>query len=255
LGKEDGRDPGQASGDTAGLSAPEALFSLHDKAWKLAIVEEALWATTQHGGEVWSWVEGQERASEALTRVPSVEAVEPWNGELWVSMSDAGVEGSVGRLGMDGEVVVQATSTASGTLMRRPLEMAQQDGELVMVDNAAGAIWRLSPGAGFVEEIVPAYDPLTLAFWQDELVIGTNEGVWAHREGAWALLDERPAYGLAAWGERLFATNATEGLFEVGGADLMGPGPARPGSIVVWNGDLYLADEVGGSVWRLSLEP
>lgn len=255
FGKDVAEETGTSPGEDANLTTPEELFYLHDKAWKLAVFEGALWATTQHGGELWTWVEGQERASEALTNLSSVEAVEPWGGELWVSMSDTGVEGSVGPLDAEGAVVVRATGTASGALMRRPLEMVVQGGDLFIADSAAGAIWRLSPGADVVVALNPPVDPLTLESWQGELVIGADEGVWVDRNGAWESLDDRAAYGLAALGDRLFATNAVEGLFEVGGADLMGPGPARPGSIVAWGDDLYLADQVGGSVWRLSLEP
>ncbi len=255
FGKEGEEETGSQPGEDANLTAPEELCYLHDKAWKLAVFEEALWITTQHGGEIWTWVEGQERASEALTNLSFVEAVEPWNGGLWASMSDSGVEGSVGLLGAEGAVVVQATATASGALMRRPLGMVVQDGDLFMADPAAGVIWRLSPGATVVEEMSSPADPLTVESWQGDLVIGADEGVWVDRDGAWESLDDRPAYGLAVLGDRLFATNATEGLFEVGGADLMGSGPARPGSIVAWENDLYLADSVGGSIWRLSLEP
>jgi hypothetical protein len=200
-------------------------------------------------------VEGQERASEERWNLPLVEALESWNGGLWVTMSDTGVEGSVGLLGAGAEVAVQATATASGNPMRRPQEMAVLEGELFIADAAAGTLWRLASGASVVEALVPPADPLTLENWQGELVIGTNDGIYLYRSSAWWVLDIRAAYGLAVWGDRLFATNAREGLFEVGGADQMGSGPARPGSVVAWQNDLYMADEVGGSVWRLSLGP
>ena len=255
FGKDEGEETGTSPGEEEHLTSPEELFYLHDKAWKLAVFEEALWVTTQHGGELWTWVEGQERASETEINLPFVEAVKSWNGALWASMSDTGVEGSVGFFGTGGAVVVQATGAASGALMRRPLEMEVQDGDLFLADTAAGVVWRLSPGATVVEAMSTPADPLTLKSWQGDLVIGTDEGVWVDRDGAWELLGERPAYGLAVLGDRLFATNAVEGVFEVGGTDQMGSGPARPGSMVAWQNDLYLADEVGGSVWRLSLVP
>jgi hypothetical protein len=129
------------------------------------------------------------------------------------------------------------------------------NGDLFIADPAAGDVWRLSPGASVVEAMNAPADPLTVAIWQGDLVIGADEGVWVLTNSAWESLDDRPAYGLAALGNRLFATNAGEGLFEVGGEDQMGPGPARPGSMVAWQNDLYIADEVGGSVWRLSPGP
>jgi len=248
-----------SSEDTGGSSSEteqaEELFYLHDKAWKLAEYQSGILATTQHGQEVWFWEEGLDDPEEWARDLGDVQGVEWADDLVWGTFTQSHVEGFLGQITPPNEVEVLASETSTGALMRGPGEMVALSDTLFIADYSAVRIWIFPYQGGEVGEIVAPAPPLCIETWEGSLVIGSDDGVYLMNGDDWTHLDERPAYGLAAGEGRLFGANASSGVFEVGGSALSTNGPARPGSLVVMGEWVYLADEVGGSVWRLSLAP
>jgi len=247
------------SGEDTGIVTQaqlEEVHYFHDKAWKLSVLEGQILVTTQHGEEIWAWDPAVDELSEFGRDLGDAQGVLGWMDRVWVTHSVSGVEGSISVLTPPNTLSLAATATSEGELMRRPMEMCVFSEELWIADAGGDRVWKYDGNEAHVRAFATPHPPLTIAAGDSSVFVGTDWGVFESSGGAWDLVDERTASGLVAYEGEILGASARDGLFVVGKAGRTPlEGPARPGALAVLDEALYLVDEVGGSLWTLSLTP
>ena len=248
-----------AGGDTAaaslGLVATEA-FRVPERPWDLAAwTGGTIAASAQFGDKIYTWDpatgDRDELTDDAYGALALAMGADQ---QLYLTTSDNGVTGSLSVLqGRQGAPLFSQAD--DGTLLRDPVDLAETpDGGWVLADRGAGLLFVAAAidGGAISTITVPGLTPEAVAFDGDTLYVGGVEGVasLAWPDGEPTMRDTRAAYGIVAIdGQGVWAANDSDKVYVVGGGGVGFDAAARPGSLLVADGQAYAADHVGVSVW------
>ena len=238
----------------------EQVFGVPERAWDLGLSPSGLvYCTAQGGGKIYTWDPVAQDRDELTDDVGGVRAIAFEGDQPWVTTTAEGVTGTLGPL--EGrETTPIYTQADDGTLFRDPVDLiATSDGGWLIADDDAPAIFHVAANQSVTAHEAGSTSPQALALHDDRLYVGGDDGIWAMDwpSGAPEQIDERSTYGLLMVNGKLWASNASEGLFIVGGDSLGVTDLARAGSMVLDSTSevVYVADRVGEYVWSVSTTP
>ena len=261
-GDKHGSDTGAGSDsdDTASpaeetqLSA-SLVFEVPERPWDLAVSAEGhIYCSAQAGGKVYAWDPVAEDRDEVFDDFDDILALAFSGDTLYITQSDNGVTGGLYRV--DGtEAVELATQADDGTLMRRPTDFIEDgSGGWLLADNNAMLVFHVASSGAVTTFYGGTDEPLALALVDDTLYVGGDDGIFSMSwpGGTPSQVDSRAGLALLPVGDALWAVNATEDLFVVGGGTLGADDAARPGALAQSGGVVYFADQVGQGVWSVT---
>jgi len=169
---------------------------------------------------------------------------------LYYTTSDHGVTGSLEHY-QDGASTELAVQADNGTLFRWPMDLQQSStNEWILADYNEAALFVFSSAGTFRIDAGSSF-PETLAWLDNNLYIGGEDGIWKMEwpQGNPEQVDDRAAYGLVAVNNEIWAVNSTDGIFAIGGNAAPIEDIARPGKMLHFENMLYVADHAGQYVW------
>lgn len=250
--EEDASD--SASPASSDLSAWLA-FEVPERPQDLAVHPDGrIFCSAQAGGLIYAWDPVKEDRDEEYDDLDDVVALAFDGEQLYLTQSDNGVTGGLYRLdGLD--PVEIATQDDKGVLMREPEDLiADGAGGWLMADGDAGLVFQVAASGAVSSFSAGSSEPLTLLLDGSTLYIGGDDGIWSMDwpGGSPTAVESRAGLGLVIVDGVLWAANASEDLFIVGGAALGLDDAARPASMVRSDGVVYFADRVGQGVWAVA---
>ena len=230
-------------------------FEVPERPQDLAVHPDGrIFCSAQAGGLVYSWDPTKDDRDEEYDDLDDVVALAFDGEQLYLTLSDNGVTGGLYRL--DGlEPVEIATQDDSGVLMREPEDLiADGSGGWLMPDDNAGLVFHVASSGAVSSFSAGSAGPLTLLLDGSTLYIGGDDGIWSMDwpGGSPTSLDSRAGLGFVIVDGALWAANASEDLFVVGGGTLGADDAARPASMVRSDGVIYFADRIGQGVWAVT---
>ncbi len=246
---------GGTSGATSGGLAAEEAFDVPERAWDLAIApDDLVYATAQGGGKIYTWDPSNDDRDELTDEVAGVRGIAFDGDQPWVTVTAEGVTGSLSRL--DGRFAEEVhTQADDGTLFRDPIDFIATGGGWLIADHEAPGLFTVSASGAVTFADAGSTAPNALVESGGTVTIAGDDGIWqiAWPGGAAELVDERAAGGLIAVDGAIWAANSSDGIFEVGGSTQGGSEIARAGSMARAGDTLYVADQVGPTVWQIAL--
>lgn len=230
-------------------------FEVPERPQDLAVHPDGrIFCSAQAGGLIYSWDPITEDRDEEYDDLDDVVALAFDGEQLYLTQSDNGVTGGLYRLdGLD--AVEIATQDDSGVLMREPEDLiADGSGGWLMADGDAGLIFHVAASGAVFSFAAGSSEPLTILLEGSTLYIGGDDGIWSMEwpGGSPAVIDSRAGLGLVVVDGALWAANASDDLFVVGGGTLGADDAARPASMVRSDDVVYFADRIGQGVWAVA---
>lgn len=230
-------------------------FEISERPWDLAAHPDGrILCTAQAGGKIYAWDPATADRDELTDDLSEIQALALSGEDIFITTSDNGVTGALAR--WDGQdVTVLSTQADDGTLLRWPVDLIDDgEGGWLMADAGAGMVFHADAAGGVTALATEGGAPVALLLEGGRLYVGQEEGIWATDWPGWSLeqVDARAGLGLLAVEGDVWAANAADHLFAVGGALLGVEQPARPGSLALSDGVVYVADQVGQGIWAVS---
>ena len=182
-----------------------------------------------------------------------IQAVHVVGDTLYYTTTDNGVTGAL--YGTAEEPLI--TQSSDGTLLRWPVDITHTpSGTILIADYNAGIIFTYEEDGTSQLFSAGSQTPLSLAFMDQSLYIGGEDGVWQKEwpDGIATQIDERPANGIIAYEGLIYASNSIDGIFVVEGTAYPLPDNfGRPSTLLIRESVLYVIDQVGRGIWQTSL--
>jgi len=248
-------DTGSGDTDTGEPSTAlqgEVVLSPRDKVSDLVIDGDILYYSTQYDPAIFIWNPETGEEEKLAWDYRDLAAFTVADGRYWGSFSDSGIEGWVSEILPPKKQDEWASQGGDGTLFRRPGDVVVSEGALVFVDTKLNRVWK-AQSDGSASVVAEEENILCLANVEGQLFYGGDAGVFSE---SGELLDARAVFALGEVGGKAYGIHSEHGFFPIGeNKSWELAGPPRPGQFVWHNQFLYSVDEVGGAIWRFSLEP
>ena len=249
----------ETTDDTAEIpvEAKEAtqVFRAPERPWDLALSTDGrIFCSTQRGNKVYIWDPSTEERIELGPSVPDVQNI--WldeNDTLYFTNTDNGVTGTLSVL-EGNQTTTLYTQADDGTLMRWPMDFVQPaPNEWIIADYQQGLFVIDSNGSVTTRESGTS-KPQGLLWKDGTLYVVGEDGTYSIQwpNGTPQQLDARSGLALVEFNGAIWSSNASIGVFEVGGPALGLTQAARPGSLLRASDGVYFADHVGEGVWLYS---
>jgi hypothetical protein len=240
------------TGDPSTALEGEVVLSPRDNVSDLVIDGDVLYYSTEYDPAVYLWNPDSGAEEKVAWDYRDLEAFTVAEGRYWGSFSDTGIEGWVSEILPPKEQEEWAAKGSDGTLFRRPGDIAVLNGGVVLVDTKLNVVWK-AESDGSASVVAEGESVLCLAIVDGQLIYGGDAGVFSESGD---LIDARSVFALGEVEGKAFGIHPEHGFFPIGeNKSWELAGPPRPGPFVWRNNYLYSVDEVGGAIWRFSLEP
>lgn len=253
-----GTDTNNSIDDTAtpSLESKEATqaFRVPQRPWDLfAHPDGTIYCSAQGGNKVYIWDPVSEMRSEYPKQLPDVQNlfIES-DGTIYFTRTDYGVTGSLSVVDGNQTSVVYDQSD-DGFLMRWPMDLVRppNGNGWVIADYGAGVLFVVTEDGQVSTRDAGSSNPQSLLFVEDTLYVGGESGIYSidWPDGEPVEVDQRMGLALVEFNDTIWSSNASLGVFEVGGSAVGLQQAARPGSLLQTSDGLYFADHVGEGVW------
>lgn len=231
------------------IAAVEVL-NPRDNASDIVARDGGVFYSTQYDPAVYFWTTEMEVPEKHAWDLGDLQGITVEEGVLLASFSDSGVEGWVSRIEAPKTQVEWAAKSDDGTLFRSPKDLVFFDGDLYVVDEKVGSLWRLEGEGQNVSSAYTASGLASVAVWNDALYVSDDGGVFSV---SGEMVDSRKADALGVVAGKLYGVHVERGIFEVGqpARQWAIPDLARPGPFAEYDSQVYVVDTVGGAIWRL----